>query len=672
MNRIGKIMMRHMIVVIVVVGLLGIAHTDIVNAYSSGAGKTHHMILDQAKVILANDGKAAYANFLDSTYPGSSESYLAIMKKGNDENDDILQAEPREHFMDPCDHEGWSDLKSAGTLCQEKFNSAVIYWNNGDKYNAMYYLGWAAHCLQDICVPQHAFPTIVRGHSDYETWVTDYQNNYKVTSGGVYSFSAFGGQYYSRHYGDARTAWDWVDYNAHEAIKYYACSDVNYGVGWHYDDEYEVETTHNLPHNYDHTYVITMKTATSIKLKFATINTEKNYDFIYIYDGNNNLIHQISGSYTNWWTNTINGDTMKIRMTTDGSVASWGYKTARLEWNDPYGGTEKCDLATSTLLRRAQRTVAGFINFFFSKVNNPPSLGDSYEPDNSFTQYSTMTVTTSLQSQSRSIDPAGDNDYIRFYAYSGNKYIFYTESSIDTYGHLYDSSQSQLDYDDDDGTDYNFRIEYTITSSGYYFLRVRGYSSSTQGPYALYYKYEISPGGHGYAVTTVSYSWRDAVSGGTMVANGDDAYTQVSLPFNFNFYGASYSSVYICSNGILTFGSATTEYSNVAIPNTAAPNNFVAPFWDDLNPSSSGSGKIYYKSFSTYVVVTWENVYLYGKTTPQKFQVILYNTGEIRFQYHTLNSGYSCTVGVENSGGTSGTAYTSPLYNGLALKFVYS
>jgi hypothetical protein len=59
-------------------------------------------------------------------------------------------------------------------------------------------------------------------------------------------------------------------------------------------------------------------------------------------------------------------------------------------------------------------------------------VGDSYEPDNSFDQYSTMSVTSSLQSQSRSIDPAGDNDYIRFYAQAGKKYIFYTEGSTDT------------------------------------------------------------------------------------------------------------------------------------------------------------------------------------------------------------------------------------------------
>jgi YVTN family beta-propeller protein len=116
------------------------------------------------------------------------------------------------------------------------------------------------------------------------------------------------------------------------------------------------------------------------------------------------------------------------------------------------------------------------------------SAVDAFEPDNSFSQYSTMTVTTSLQSQSRSLEPAGDNDYIRFYATPGI-YTFYTSSSIDTYGYLYYSNQSQLAYDDDSGGSLQFRISYQITSSGYYFLRVLGYSSSVEGSYTLYYQY---------------------------------------------------------------------------------------------------------------------------------------------------------------------------------------
>ena len=115
---------------------------------------------------------------------------------------------------------------------------------------------------------------------------------------------------------------------------------------------------------------------------------------------------------------------------------------------------------------------------------------DSFEPDNSFSEYSSMTVTSSVQSQFRSIYPANDNDYIRFFATPG-QYTFYTSSptSADTYGIIYASNYTQLAYDDDSGGNMQFRIVYTISNSDYYFLRVRGYNSDTVGDYTLYYSY---------------------------------------------------------------------------------------------------------------------------------------------------------------------------------------
>ena len=103
-----------------------------------------------------------------------------------------------------------------------------------------------------------------------------------------------------------------------------------------------------------------------------------------------------------------------------------------------------------------------------------------------------MAVTSSLQSQSRSIDPAGDYDYIRFQASPGN-YTFYTSSSIDTYGALYDSSQNQLAYNDDGGGNLQFQIQYYIANSGGYFLMVKAYNSSITGTYTLYYQYQPTP-----------------------------------------------------------------------------------------------------------------------------------------------------------------------------------
>ena len=89
--------------------------------------------------------------------------------------------------------------------------------------------------------------------------------------------------------------------------------------------------------------------------------------------------------------------------------------------------------------------------------------GDAYEPDNSFSEYSTMTVYQSLSTQSRSIYPAGDNDYIQFYAYGGREYRFYSTGNTDTYGYLYDSNHNELTHDDDSGESLNIISEREIS-----------------------------------------------------------------------------------------------------------------------------------------------------------------------------------------------------------------
>jgi hypothetical protein len=187
---------------------------------------------------------------------------------------------------------------------------------------------------------------------------------------------------------------------------------------------------------------------------------------------------------------------------TSGSIDTYGYlyssSQTQLASDDDSGGSYQFRIAYTITasgyyflrVRGYSSSTTGAYTLYFSyQPSTPPPSGDFYEPDNSFSQYSTMTVTTSLQYQTRTIEPTNDNDYIRFYVSSSNYgvYTFYTQSFIDTYGYLYNSAQSQLASNDDGGGTYQFRIVYTIGASGYYFLRVRGYSSSTHGIYTLYY-----------------------------------------------------------------------------------------------------------------------------------------------------------------------------------------
>ena len=93
--------------------------------------------------------------------------------------------------------------------------------------------------------------------------------------------------------------------------------------------------------------------------------------------------------------------------------------------------------------------------------------------------------------------------------------------------------------------------------------------------------------GFGYSCEVVD---EDYVEAGTVVPlAGDDVSTTIDLPFSFSFYGQSYASAHVASNGYLNFETRNASYANTALPNTDAPNAAVYPFWDDFNMEGAAS-----------------------------------------------------------------------------------
>jgi len=147
-------------------------------------------------------------------------------------------------------------------------------------------------------------------------------------------------------------------------------------------------------------------------------------------------------------------------------------------------------------------------------------------------------------------------------------------------------------------------------------------------------------------VPDYTYTWIDA-SGGTELFLGDDDYAVVALPFNFQFYNDTFSTVYLGSNGYLSFtDTAPLQFSNVPFPSGDPSHTYmIAPFWDDLTPPSGGH--IYVQSFGTYWVAEWLDINHYAGPLVGSFQVILYETGEIVFNYDYLDAtGYGYTCGL--------------------------
>jgi hypothetical protein len=173
-----------------------------------------------------------------------------------------------------------------------------------------------------------------------------------------------------------------------------------------------------------------------------------------------------------------------------------------------------------------------------------------------------------------------------------------------------------------------------------------------------------------------SYNWVDISDIGTPAnITSDDGYVgPISMGINFSFYGNTYSTIFINANGILTFGTGTGSYSNQVIPSSGAPNNFIAPLWDDLSPQNGGSVMYYHDAVNNRFIVSYTNTPFYSGGGNVNFEAILYPSGRILFEYASLDGGTrglnSCTIGIENSDGSDGlqVVYNADyLHNDMAV-----
>jgi subtilisin family serine protease len=189
------------------------------------------------------------------------------------------------------------------------------------------------------------------------------------------------------------------------------------------------------------------------------------------------------------------------------------------------------------------------------------------------------------------------------------------------------------------------------------------------GPDAFGYRWVDSdePGGP-------SFSWVDITGVGTLVTlTGDDATSgPQNLGFAFPFYGNSFSSLRVCTNGFVSFTDAGTPYSNGALPTTAGVPNMVAPFWDDLDFGSTS--RVYVHNDGSRYIVSWIGAPHYQTGGPYSFQILLYPSGEIRYQYLSMGSPTnSATTGIQNQAENVGltVAYnTSYVHDNLAVQIV--
>lgn len=172
------------------------------------------------------------------------------------------------------------------------------------------------------------------------------------------------------------------------------------------------------------------------------------------------------------------------------------------------------------------------------------------------------------------------------------------------------------------------------------------------------------------------FHWHDLTSGGTRLSALDDANDRragpVGLGFSFPFYNATYTQVWVDSNGVLAFvgGGAYSPPENLPLAHPDAQRGIVAVFWDDLQlargdfcPAAAPNAGVYTRQegqgASATFTVSWLGAVRYPCESGQYyFQVRLHTDGRIVMQYLVLDGRLnSATVGLRSPDGASALQY---------------
>jgi subtilisin family serine protease len=170
-----------------------------------------------------------------------------------------------------------------------------------------------------------------------------------------------------------------------------------------------------------------------------------------------------------------------------------------------------------------------------------------------------------------------------------------------------------------------------------------------------------------------TFTWNDISLTGFPITglDGDDE-TSLAIPlgFDFSFYGNTFDSVRVCTNGWVSFTSSATTYSNQTLPTTSGPENMIAPFWDDLD--FNGVEKAAFYRDGNSFIVQWTNVEHFPSGSSYTFQVEIFASGAIHYRYHTMVDRLNeCTVGIQNDARDDGLTVafnTDYVHDGLEIR----
>lgn len=251
------------------------------------------------------------------------------------------------------------------------------------------------------------------------------------------------------------------------------------------------ESAHPYNNDSDESWTIYKKNATRIAVVFSnSTETEANYDYIYLYDKNGEEIGKYSGTELADKKITVLGDTVKIRLVSDGLDTLYGFSLSNIV---PY--YDEC-LHSSTRLENEKSPtcveegytgdlICNNCEAFLKKGDIIPATGNHEYIDGVCKICGAISLEnfpsiSGNETQNVIIEDTDVSKYFKFTPSQSGSLTFYSTGSCDPFGRLLDSNMTELAYNDDNGEDRNFRISYNVNARETYVLQIGAFISSDE------------------------------------------------------------------------------------------------------------------------------------------------------------------------------------------------
>lgn len=251
-----------------------------------------------------------------------------------------------------------------------------------------------------------------------------------------------------------------------------------------------VESAHPYSDDSDKSWTIYKKNATRIAVVFSDSTETEDCDYIYLYDKNGEEIGNYSGTELAGKKITVLGDTVKIRLVSYVDSTLFGFSLSDIV---PY--YDEC-LHSSTRLENEKSPTCVeegytgdlFCNnceAFLKKGDIIPATGNHEYIDGvckicGAISLENLPSISGNETQNVIIENTDVSKCFKFTPSQSGYLTFYSIGSSDTFGRLLDSDMAELEYNDDNGEDRNFRIRYNVNARETYVLQIGAYGLSDE------------------------------------------------------------------------------------------------------------------------------------------------------------------------------------------------